>query len=248
MFSFFFKSGRVDPDLSFLGADMHSHLLPGIDDGLQTIEESIEFIRELNQLGYSKLICSPHILADLYPNTPKTILPKLKLVQDALKIAGIPVEIQAAAEYMTDHPFTQKLENSKKEDFLSIGGEFLLIEMSYLLPTPNIEKTIFDLQIKGLEPIMAPPERYSYFHNQFQQYKRLKELGCKLQVNLLSLTGGYGPEVKKTAEKLIKAGMVDFLGTDMHHIGHLNMLKDLATKKDFYSLVADCNLLNKSLL
>jgi tyrosine-protein phosphatase YwqE len=119
--------------------------------------------------------------------------------------------------------------------------------MSYLSPSPNFEKVVFDLRMLGLQPILAHPERYSYYHNQFSQYERFKELGCRLQVNLLSLSGVYGPHVKKTAEKLFKQQMVDFLGTDMHHDRHLSMLKNLATKQEFYDLIADAELLNKTL-
>ena len=248
MFNFFKRSGaEVEPDLSFLGVDMHSHLLPGIDDGLQELEKSVEFIKDLQQLGYRKLICTPHILSDLYPNSPETILPKLDLVRDALQKANIAVEIEAAAEYMIDHEFDELISHSKKQDLLTISGQYILVEMSYLSPSPNYEKVIFDLRMLGLQPILAHPERYNYYHNQFSQYERFKELGCKLQVNLLSLSGAYGPHVKKTAEKLFKSQMVDFLGTDMHHDNHLAMLKKLATKKDFYTLVSEAELLNKTL-
>jgi tyrosine-protein phosphatase YwqE len=120
--------------------------------------------------------------------------------------------------------------------------------MSYLSASPNIDQVIFDLRMLGLTPILAHPERYNYYHNRFEQYERFKELGCKLQVNLLSLSGGYGPQVKKTAEKLFKTQLVDFLGTDMHHIRHLEMLKVLATKPEFYELVNDALLQNKTLL
>ena len=236
------------PDLSFLGADMHSHLLPGIDDGLLELEQTVEFVKDLQQLGYKKLICTPHILADLYPNTPDTILPKLAMVRAALAEAEIDVEVEAAAEYMIDHEFTELIAYSKKEDLLTIGGDYILVEMSFLSPFPNVEKVIFDLRMLGLIPILAHPERYSYYHKQFDKYDYFKELGCKLQVNLLSLSGGYGPQVKKTAERLFENQMVDFLGTDMHHERHLAMLKKLATVKDFYQLVTGAQLLNKTLL
>jgi tyrosine-protein phosphatase YwqE len=247
MFNFFKRATKtVDPDLSFLGVDMHSHLLPGIDDGLEEVEQSVRFIADLQKLGYRKLICTPHILSDLYPNSPATILPKLEIVRNALKEANVDVELEAAAEYMVDHDFAALI-TSKKEDLLIIGGEYILIEMSYLSPSPNFEKVVFDLRMLGLQPILAHPERYSYYHNQFSQYERFKELGCRLQVNLLSLSGVYGPHVKKTAEKLFKQQMVDFLGTDMHHDRHLSMLKNLATKQEFYDLIADAELLNKTL-
>jgi tyrosine-protein phosphatase YwqE len=249
MFSFFKKSGKtVQPDLSFIGVDMHSHLLPGIDDGLQEVQMSVDFIRDLQELGYKKLICTPHILSDLYPNSPATILPKLQLVRDALKEANVDMKVEAAAEYMIDHMFSELLAKSKKEDLLTMPGDHILVEMSYLSPSPNFDQIIFDLRMLGLQPILAHPERYSYYHQQFEQYERFKDIGCKLQVNLLSLSGGYGPHVKKTAEKLLKSQMVDFLGTDMHHERHLAMLKNLATKKDFYELVENAELLNKTLL
>ncbi|MDB5248691.1 MAG: hypothetical protein JWQ40_3085 [Segetibacter sp.] len=249
MFNFFKRSPKlVEADLSFLGIDMHSHLLPGLDDGLQELETTVEFIKDLQKLGYRKLICTPHILSDLYPNSPETILPKLDLVRNALKEANVSVEVQAAAEYMVDHDFATLVKRSKKEELLTIAGDYILIEMSYISASPNFEQTVFDLRMLGLQPILAHPERYSYYHQQFNQYERFKEIGCKLQVNLLSLSGVYGPHVKKTAEKLFKNQMVDFLGTDLHHSKHLAMLKHLATRKDFLDLVSNAELLNKTLL
>ncbi len=248
MFDFLFRPAKVDPDLSFIAVDMHSHLLPGIDDGLQEMEQSVEFITTLKSLGYQKLICTPHILTDLYPNSRETILPKLDLVRKALKNAGIEIPIDAAAEYMIDHSFAELISKSKKTDLLTINNEFILVEMSYLAPSPNFEQVIFDLRMMGLTPIVAHPERYSYYHKQFDTYVRFAELGCKLQVNLLSLSGGYGPYVKKTAEKLFKSQMVDYLGTDMHHIKHLEMLQELASRKDFYETVGGAYLKNKLLL
>lgn len=249
MFNFFTRTSQsVVPDLSFIGADMHSHLLPGIDDGLHELEQTVQFIKDLKSLGYSKLICTPHILSDLYPNNRDTILPKLLMVRQALQEAGVEISLEAAAEYMIDHEFAELIATSKKEELLTIANDYILVEMSYLSPSPNFEKVIFDLRMMGLQPIVAHPERYNYYHNQFEQYERFKELGCKLQVNLLSLSGIYGSNVKKVAEKLFKNQMVDFLGTDMHHEDHLAALKKLATKKDFYEMVASAELLNKSLL
>ena len=248
MFKFLFTSGRVEPDLSFIGVDMHSHLLPGLDDGLKEVETSVEFIKELQTLGYKKLICTPHILSDLYPNSRDTIMPKVDLLRKALAKAGVKMKIDAAAEYMIDHDFLQVIGSSKKADLLTLDGTYILVEMSYLAPSPVFEQTIFDLRMLGLTPILAHPERYSYYHPVFAQYERFKELGCKLQVNLLSLSGGYGQQVRKTAEKLFKSKMVDFLGTDLHHERHLHNLKELATQREFYDLIKDAELLNIDLL
>jgi protein-tyrosine phosphatase len=235
------------PDLSFLGVDMHSHLLPGLDDGLKTIEETVDYIRQLQQMGYKKLVCTPHIMSDMHPNTPETILPKLDIVREAIAAAGIDVTVEAAAEYMIDLEF-EKLIGSGKP-LLAFGKRnHILIEMSYVAPSPNYEKIIFELQIKGFKPIFAHPERYTYFHQEFDRYQRLIDLGCDLQVNILSLSGFYGKEVRRAGEALFKNGMVSFLGTDMHHQRHMDMLKQLVVKKDFISMATAANLLNKTLL
>lgn len=241
------KSNAATPDLSFLGVDMHSHLLPGLDDGLKTMEETVEYIRRLQQMGYRKLICTPHIMSDMHPNTPETILPKLDLVREAVSKAGIDIQVEAAAEYMIDLDFETLVQSGKR--LLTFGiKNHILIEMSYVAASPNYEKIIFELQMKGLKPIFAHPERYSYFHSAFDKYQRLIDLGCDLQVNILSLSGFYGKEVKKAGEALFRKGLVSFLGTDMHHQRHMDMLKDLVVKKDFISMATSANLLNKTLL
>jgi len=245
MFSLF-KKKHVSPDLSFIGADMHSHLLPGLDDGLQDLDTTITFVRELHSLGYTKLICTPHILAEIYRNTPETILPKLDLVREALKQNDIPVTIEAAAEYMVD-PDMEALVKSGKQ-LLTFGKNLILIEMSYLAASPNIEQTIFALKVKGLQPVLAHPERYTFYHAEFDKYQRMVDLGCILQVNLLSLLGYYGKHIKVVAEKLLANKMISFVGTDMHHINHLTALKELASRKEFYKLLEGTNLLNSTLL
>jgi protein-tyrosine phosphatase len=245
MFSLFNKK-KVTADLSFLGADMHSHLLPALDDGLKTMEETIAFIRQLHELGYSKLICTPHIISDLYPNSPDTILPSLQEVQKQVAEHNIPVQIEAAAEYMVDMDFEEWIRRDRQ--LLTFGENYILIEMSFVAASPNIETVIFELCIRGLQPIIAHPERYVYFHDSFDKYQRLIDLGCILQVNMLSLLGYYGGYVKKAAEKLLKNNMIQFAGTDMHHDRHLEALIDLASKKEMYDLLGNANLRNKSLV
>jgi tyrosine-protein phosphatase YwqE len=238
-----FKSSKVNPDLSFIGVDMHSHLLPGLDDGLKTMEETVAYVKELHKLGYQKLICTPHILSDVHPNTPEMILPRLAEVQQALKENNVPVEIEAAAEYMIDHEFEQLVKSGKK--LLTFGKNFILVEMSYLAASPNIDHVIFDLRVAGLQPIIAHPERYNYYHHQFNQYKKLKDNGCWFQVNLLSLAGYYGKHIKKVAEKLIAENMIDLVGTDMHHANHLDATKRLASDKYLYKILKDVPLKNR---
>lgn len=246
MFSFFKKNTKVTPDLSFIGVDMHSHLLPGLDDGLKELDTTVAFVKELHAMGYRKLICTPHIISDLYPNSPETILPKLELVREAVKAQGIPVIIEAGAEYMVDPEMETSVKRGDK--LLTFGKNLILIEMSYIAASPNIEQAIFALRLKGLQPIIAHPERYNFYHGDFTQYERLVELGCLLQVNLLSLLGYYGKPIKMVAEKLFAKKMVSLVGTDMHHENHLNALKDLASRKEFYKLLEGADLKNNSIL
>jgi len=246
MFKLFGSSKVARPDLSFLGADMHSHLLPGLDDGLKTMDETMAFMQELQQMGYQKLICTPHILSDMHPNTPSTILPKLEMVRTELVKRNINISVEAAAEYMIDLEFEQLIDSGAP--LLTFGQKnYILIEMSYLAPSPNLEKIIFNLQMKELKPVFAHPERYTYYHGRFSNFTRLIDLGCVLQVNALSLSGYYGKEVKKVAEALFKNEMVSFLGTDMHHDKHMGMFKELVVKKDFLSIVSNAGLLNNTL-
>ncbi len=241
-----FKSSSVKTDLSFIGVDMHSHLLPGLDDGLKTMEDAVEYIRVLHGMGYEKLICTPHILSDVHPNSPDSILPRLEEVRVAIAEAGIPIKIEAAAEYMIDHEFEQSIKRGDK--LLTFGRNYILVEMSYLASSPNFEQVIFDLRVLGLQPIVAHPERYNYYHHQFAQYERMRDMGCLLQVNLLSLSGYYGKPIKKIAEKLIAENMIDFIGTDMHHQNHLNATRHFTSHKDFYKLTKGMALKNRMLL
>lgn len=245
MFSFL-KPATVTPDLSFIGVDMHSHLLPGIDDGLKNLDETVQYIGELQQLGYTKLICTPHIISDMYPNSAETILPKLDLVRNALIEKNINITIEAAAEYMVDIDMEREIKSGRP--LLTFGRNLILIEMSYIAPSPNMERVIFHLRMSGLHPVIAHPERYAYYHHNFEIYERFADMGCYLQVNLLSLLGYYGKPVKIAAEKMIKNNMVDLLGTDIHHEKHLAGLKELASKKDFYKMFEGVNIRNKALL
>jgi tyrosine-protein phosphatase YwqE len=245
MFSLF-GSNKTTPDLSFITVDMHSHLLPGLDDGLQEMEHTISFIKKLQQLGYKKLICTPHILSDLYPNSPETILPRLELVRAALAENKIDMQIEAAAEYMVDADFENYLNANKP--LLTFGKNLILIEMSYVAASSNIEQVIFQLRIKGLQPVLAHPERYNYYHGKPDQYDRFIDLGCLLQLNLLSLLGYYGEPVKNVAQNLLKKKMISFAGTDMHHENHLKGLESLSSKKSFYKLFEGVEMRNKELL
>jgi tyrosine-protein phosphatase YwqE len=245
LFNIFSKKEEIVlKDFSELVVDMHSHLIPGIDDGSKTIESSIELIKNLNDLGYKKLITTPHIMSDYFRNTPDIIhngLTKLKL---ELENSGIDIEIEAAAEYYVDFEFQKKL---RTEKLLTFGGNYVLFELSYYNSPQNLEEVIFELQTNGYKPILAHPERYSYWHNNFEIYSNLKDKGVFFQLNLNSLTGEYSPLSKKIAEKLIDSEYVEFLGTDTHNLRHIELLKNLFPNKHLNKLVSSGKLLNNTL-
>lgn len=201
---------------------MHSHLIPGIDDGSKDMETSIRLIRGLMDLGYKKIITTPHINADIYPNTPEIIRTGLAAVRQELERQQMDVELHAAAEYLMDDRFYEML--TQGQPLLTLRDNLLLVELSFIVPNINLKELLFELQLKGYQPVLAHPERYLYFGANKTWYDELRESGCLFQLNLLSLRGYYGPDSQALANWLIKKKYVDLLGTDMHHERHLEML------------------------
>jgi tyrosine-protein phosphatase YwqE len=212
------------PGFSWLSQDIHSHILPGIDDGSPDIETSLQLLNSLHDAGISKFICTPHIIGDLYHNTPQTINDALARLRKAVHQNGLDVEISAAAEYMLDDHFMELIRN--KEPLMKLSGNYILTELSYATPPSRLEDISFEININNYQPLMAHPERYPYYHSNYESYSRLKELGFLLQVNLLSLTGYYGKHVAKAAKYILENNLADFVGTDLHHFNHLNVLTD----------------------
>jgi len=230
-------------DFSALGTDMHSHLIPGIDDGAKTVEDSVELIRHLHSLGYTKLITTPHVMSDYFQNTPATILGGLEIVRAALKENNIPVEISAAAEYYIDDGFIRKLEEEK---LLTFGDNYLLVEVSYINPPDNVRDILFRAQVLGYKPILAHPERYPFWYRSLDEYQRFFDMGVILQLNLNSLSGYYGPDAKRIAEKLIEMEIVQALGTDMHHMKHGAFLSKVVHEKSLRRIL-EMPLINREL-
>lgn len=248
MFSFF-KRKKEEPDVSgslaALKADMHSHLLPGIDDGSPDAETSVLLIKGLMELGYSKFIATPHIYPDLYPNNRETIHNALEVLHQKLKEENLDVSVTAAAEYFIDDLFVELLE--RKEPLLTIHKNNVLVEISFIAPPPDLNKTLFTLITDGYHPVLAHPERYSFYHSKREIYHRFKDQGCLLQINLLSLTGYYGKSVQETARYLVKENLVDFVGTDLHHERHLEAMQSYSLMQEVQELIGKGQLLNSSL-
>lgn len=217
MFSFFSKNKKVT-EVSWLGVDIHSHILPGIDDGSPDIANSISFVKALQELGFEKLISTPHIFKDLYPNTHESIHKARLSLQTEMDKQGITITLEAGAEYMANSDF------DLNQPLCLLDENHLLIEMSYLTETPNIDQIIFDIEIKGYKPILAHPERYTFYFKDRSRLKRFKDKGCLMQLNLLSVLGYYGRDVKLLAIQLLRDGLYDFAGTDLHHDNHLKAL------------------------
>jgi tyrosine-protein phosphatase YwqE len=204
--------------------DIHSHILPGIDDGSPDIKTSIKLVKGLCELGIKNTIATPHVIADLYRNTPEIIMAALSKLTIACENENINIKISAAAEYMLDDNFIQMLNEGNK--FLTLHDNLILTEQSFGSACDNLHEVAFSLITKGYRPILAHPERYEYYHNNYRNYDLLKEMGFLLQINVLSLTGYYGRSVEKVAKYLLDNNLVDLVGTDIHHLRHLETLSN----------------------
>ncbi len=219
MFSLFKKYPK---NLSSLRVDMHSHLIPGIDDGSKSLEKSMEYIRKLADLGIEKIITTPHIMGEYYPNTPEIILSGAEKVRTEIKKHGLNIEFSAAAEYYADDYFYALLD--KNAPLLTLKDNLLLFEFSTFAPPPDPLGLIFRLKTLGYTPVLAHPERYVYYTDKYSVFSQMKERGCLLQVNLLSLVGHYGQFQKRLASRLLADGCIDYAGTDLHHGGHTELI------------------------
>ena len=204
--------------------DIHSHILPGIDDGAPDLETSIHLIKGLYALGIRKSIATPHIIGDLYRNTPETINKALFKVRMACSNEGINMEISAAAEYMLDDHFMEL--QGQLQPLLTLYKNIILTEIPYSLPPNNLEEMVFSIITRGYQPVLAHPERYFYYHKNPDKYHFLMDLGFHLQVNLLSLTDYYGKAVTRAAKYILKNGLAKLVATDLHHARHLAVFQD----------------------
>lgn len=222
----FRKRSSEKLDLGWLHADMHSHLIPGIDDGAPDMKTSMELIKGLGEIGYGKLITTPHILWEIYPNTIEVISEGLGELKRNAAAEGINIELNAAAEYFIDDYFDTQL--ATKAPLLKISENMVLVEFSMVTAPMDLQTTLFEAQLQNYQPVIAHPERYTYLTRRKEVFDDLKNAGCMFQMNLLSLTGYYGEPVQELAEYLIKKEYYDLAGTDLHGQKHLSALQKLA--------------------
>ena len=246
IFSLFSGSAKEDllENYASVITDIHSHFIPGIDDGCKTMDESVSLIRSMIEMGFRKLITTPHIMSDHFQNSTENILPGLENLRKRLAQEYLHIELEAAAEYYLDDGFLKLL---KQGNLLTFGTEkYLLVEVSYINYPENIHQFVFDILAKGYTPVLAHPERYPYWAMKFEEFARLKAMGFLFQLNTTSLSGYYGPDVKKTAEKLAAQNMIDFIGSDTHHDKHIIALRRSLKSKHLDALMKG-KLLNKKL-
>ena len=237
------KEEELEPlDFSVLKTDIHSHFIPGIDDGSPDMETTINLIKEMQKLGFSKVITTPHVMSDFYKNSSETILQGLAAVRSELKVQNINMEIDAAAEYYIDYDFEQKIGNEK---FLTFGTNYILVELSFVEAPKNLFDIIFKLQLENYKVVLAHPERYHYF--QMKDYEEFVNRGVLLQINWLSLIGYYSPQIQNKIQDLIAQNMVSFLGTDCHNVHHAALYEKCQTKKAWHDLHNSGKLLNSTL-
>lgn len=242
----FKKKEQSFVDFADVRVDMHSHLIPGIDDGSKSMNDTIIMLKEFAALGFSKIITTPHIMSDFYRNTPDIILSGVDEVRNEIaKHEDLKhIDFSAAAEYYLDADFSNKLKNGP---LLTFGQNYLLFEVSYVNEPENITASVFNMQSRGYRPVLAHPERYPFWNVKFEKYEEFFEKGILLQLNINSLSGHYGPGARKTAEKLIDKGMVSFIGSDCHKIQHLGLTKRTQSDEYLYKLLCSGNLLNNML-
>lgn len=235
MYSFFQKKYKEPFPFHLLNADVHSHLLPGIDDGSPDVTTSINLMKGMVEMGFESFTATPHVMEDIWKNDDQSISAAHILLTNALKEVNMQYPVVAAAEYLVDGHLEQLLKN--KIQLRTVRNNWVLIEVSFIQPPIQLHDVIFEMQLQGYQPVFAHPERYLYYAQHFNELVKVKDAGCILQSNLLSFSGYYGNEVKNFAEKLVDHDLIRLLGTDLHHQRHLLGLNDLQNTKSLRKIM-----------
>lgn len=233
------------PFVNPVKVEFHSHLIFGVDDGCEVIEQSIELLRGFAALGMTKVITTPHVMSDFYKNSKDNVYPLRDQIRKRLIEENIQIEFEAAAEYMIDDGFEKKIASG---NLLTFGpkGKHILVELPFMTEPRNLSSSLFELQIAGYTPILAHPERYLYYANEKEKYHELKDRGVLLQLNMLSTIGYYSKPVADAAAYLVQNNLIDLVGSDTHHIRHMQLLPEVINHK-LYRKVCEAELLNNYL-
>jgi tyrosine-protein phosphatase YwqE len=228
-----------------LKCDMHSHLIPGVDDGSPSAKDSLNLIAGLGRMGYKKLIITPHFMTGFYNNTADGVTRSLEILNEGIARQEPEISLEVAAEYYIDYDFMHDLGS---KPMLTFGNKMLLFECSFTNQHRNFDETVFEMQINGYKPVLAHPERYTYWHGATRLMQEFHDRGILFQLNILSVIGAYSPSVNKAAMALIDNGLVDFIGTDLHNPNQLAVIENAMIPVSLFEKLKSLNLLNNSLL
>jgi tyrosine-protein phosphatase YwqE len=231
-------------DYGVLKSDVHSHFIPGIDDGASSMEASLELLRAMHELGFRKVVTTPHSMADGFKNPPEAILSGLEKLRRAAMEAGLEMEVEAAAEYYLDHLLLEQVASQK---LLTFCTDMVLFELPFLSEPSVLFNMVFEMQTQGFRPVLAHPERYSFWHHDLGSMQKLKDRDVLFQLNTIALAGAYGPAVKKSAEQLIDKGWYELLGSDCHGMKHIEALQAARTEPYLHKVIESGKLLNTKL-
>ncbi len=229
MFNFFSKKAST-PEKLWFNTDIHCHVLPGIDDGSPDVDTSVELIERMQQWGIERIIASPHVTYGTFPNNRETVGAAREALQSALAARGNAIKLSNSAEYRIDDLFLKCFADG---DLMALPSNLLLVENSFMQEPWDLDQLLFEMQLKGYQPILVHPERYCYYYNHTSRYEAIHNNGTKFQVNLLSLAGYYGKTEKKIAEWLISKDLVDYIGTDLHRAKHADAIDVYLASKDY---------------
>lgn len=224
MFNFFSK--KRNPQPLFFQTDIHCHIVPGIDDGSPDLETSLNLLEQMKGWGLKRIFASPHITDGSFENTAETISEAF----GPLKEAAEGIELNYSAENRIDDLFYKNFNEGK---LLTLPGNILLVENSFMMEPWNLDQLLFETQVKGYRPVLVHPERYNYYYGKKDRYETIHNAGTAFQINILSLAGYYGKAEKKIAEYLIEKGMVDYLGTDLHRQSHADAITAYLSSRDY---------------
>lgn len=244
LFSNLFEKKLEPIDYAQIQTDIHSHLIPGIDDGSRSMDETIDLLKKFIDLGFKKVITTPHIMSDYFNNNKEIIYSGLEKVKEEILKQKLDIQIEAAAEYYTDTVFQDLIE---KKDLLTFGENYVLFELSFQYEPANVKEVIFELTSAGYQPVLAHVERYPYYINKWNKIEEYLDRGVLLQLNLNSLTGGYGKDIKKMAESYIEKDLISMIGSDCHRMDHLLAMESLKKNKYAHQIIQKPDLINKLL-
>ena len=223
--------------------DLHSHLIPSIDDGVKSLEESVSLIRQLKECGFKKIITTPHTMSHRYNNTKETIHKGYETLKNELIRLEIDIELEVASEYYHDQHFIDLIDQG---EILTFGDKYVLFELSYNVKPFMLRETVYKLREAGYKPVLAHPERYVYYDSE-KHYRELKDMGLFFQINIISTQNFYGKKAKKAVEKIISLGMVDFIGSDIHSQKYLDTFKKSLASSTYLKIMTKNRIRNNSL-